>query len=139
MRYAAATAPHLAQFVAYAPLRIWAARLLLLIGVLIAGGIATWLVAQAIHSSRLGGVDRALGVLFGFARGVLLVALAVITLELAGFSDSPWWRESKLIPYATPVADALRGAAKRGLGRSRSPSVSGMPDVPAGSFRFGSS
>jgi membrane protein required for colicin V production len=132
-RYAAAVAPHLAQFFANAQLQIWGARVVLLIGILIAGGITTWLIARAIHASRLGGVDRALGMLFGLARGALLAAVAVITLQVAGFTDEPWWQQSKLIPYAAPVADALRKAAKQGLGQSRSPSVSGMT---VGSFRF---
>lgn len=137
-RYAAAIAPYLADFLASAALRIWAARLLLLIGVLLAGSIASWLLAQAIHNSRLGGVDRTFGIVFGLARGLLLAVLAVITLELAGFSDASWWRQSKLIPYAAPVADALREAAKQRLGESRSPSVSSPRDAPKGSFGFGS-
>jgi membrane protein required for colicin V production len=74
--------------------------------------------------------------LFGLARGVLLAAVAVITLQVAGVTDEPWWQQSKLIPYAAPVADALRKAAKQGLGQSRSPSVSGMTDVPVGPFRL---
>jgi membrane protein required for colicin V production len=134
-RYAEAVAPQLA-LIANAHLRIWGARLLLLIGVLIAGGITAWLIAQAIHSSRLGGADRSLGVVFGLARGVVLAALAVITLELAGFSDESWWRQSKLIPYAAAVADALRDAAKQRLGQPRSLSASGLPDVANSSFRF---
>ena len=40
-RYAAAVAPHLADLVANAQIRIWGARLLLLIAVLITGGIVT--------------------------------------------------------------------------------------------------
>jgi uncharacterized membrane protein required for colicin V production len=54
---------------------------------------------------------------FGLARGILIVGLAVVTVELAGLTDEPWWRESKLIPYAAPVADALRKAAEEGLAK----------------------
>jgi membrane protein required for colicin V production len=135
-RYAAAVAPHLAGFVANAQLQIWGARVALLIGVLLVGGIVSWLVATALHSTGLGGVDRIVGMVFGLARGALLAGLAVITLELAGFNDEPWWRESKLIPYAAPVTNALRKAAEEGLSRSWSSSISRMPDVAAGSFTF---
>jgi membrane protein required for colicin V production len=97
---------------------LWAARGLLLVGVLIAGGIATALVAMTLRAAGLGPTDRAIGMVFGLARGVLLVALAVIVLRLAGFADEPWWRQSKLIPYAAPVAEALREVVAQGFGRS---------------------
>lgn len=135
-RYAVAVAPHLAGFVANAHLQIWGARAALLIGVLLAGGIVSWLIATALHSTGLGGTDRIVGMVFGLARGAVLAGLAVITLELAGFNDEPWWRESKLIPYAAPVTNALRKAAEEGLSRSRSLPVSRMPDLAAGSFTF---
>jgi membrane protein required for colicin V production len=135
-RYASTVAPHLAGFVANAQVRIWGARVLLLIGVLVGGGILSWLVASLVHSTRLGGADRVVGMVFGLARGVLLAGLVVVTLELGGLTDEPWWRESKLIPYAAPVADALRKAAEEGLGRSWKLSQSSMPEAAAGSHGF---
>jgi uncharacterized membrane protein required for colicin V production len=53
---------------------------------------------------------------FGFARGVILSGLLVVVLEMMGFSNSPWWQESKLLPYAAPVADIIRHTAEDGLG-----------------------
>lgn len=116
-RHAGWLAPHLADWVPNAALRLWAARLAVFIGVLVAGGILTWLLAMAVHGSRLSAPDRMAGMVFGLARGVLLVAITSLLLGLSGFSDEPWWRQSKLIPYAAPVADALREAAEHGLGR----------------------
>lgn len=135
-RYGSSVAPYLAEFIANGQLRLWAARITLLIGVLIAGGILTWLLAMALHSTRLGGTDRMVGMIFGLARGVLLAGLAIIVLRLAGFSDEPWWRQSKLIPYAAPVADALREAAEQGLGRSWTLSVAPSLQAPAAPFIF---
>ncbi len=126
-RYAATLAPHLAGFVPNGQLRIWAARLVLLVGVLIVGGVVSWAIALIVHSTRLGGADRAAGMVFGLARGVLLAGLVVITIQLAGLTDEPWWRESKLVPYAAPVADALRKAAEAGLARPATSSFSPLP------------
>ena len=117
-RYAWWLSPYLAQFVPNSHLRLWAARLVLFMGGLILGGLVTWLVAMALRSTRLDGTDRAAGMVFGLARGVLLVAITIVLLRLAGVTDEPWWRQSKLVPYATPVADALRDAAEQGLGWS---------------------
>lgn len=124
-RYAWWLSPYLSQFVPNSHLRLWAARLVLFLGGLILGGLVTWLVAMALRSTRLDGTDRAAGTVFGLARGVLLIAITIVLLRLAGVTDEPWWQQSKLVPYATPVADALRDAAERGLGRSWS--LTGSP------------
>jgi membrane protein required for colicin V production len=123
-------APRLAGAIGNAQLALWAARLALLVGVLIAGGIVTWVLAMALHATRLGATDRVVGLVFGLARGVLLVGLLVLALRVAGFTDEPWWRQSKLLPYAAPVAETLREAAEQGLGRSWSLSVHAFPPVP---------
>ncbi len=120
-RFAWWLAPYLAQWVPNGHLRLWVARLALFMGTLIGGGLVTWLLAMALHGSRLSGPDRVVGMLFGLARGVLLIAVTILLLRVAGFSNEPWWQQSKLIPYAAPVADALRDAAEQGLGRSWSP------------------
>jgi membrane protein required for colicin V production len=131
-RFGADAAPLLTDYIPNAPLRLWAARGLLLVGMLIAGGILTWLLTMILHGSGLGGTDRAVGMVFGFARGLLLAGLAIIVMQLAGFSDEPWWQQSKLIPYAAPAAEALREAAEHGLGKSWSLSVSPPTDTSAG-------
>lgn len=96
-------------------LRLWAARVLVVIAALIAGGLAGWFFSIVLDNSGLSGTDRAIGMVFGFARGVLLAGLLVMVLDLMGFSESSWWSESKLIPYVAPVAEIVRHAAEDGL------------------------
>jgi membrane protein required for colicin V production len=125
-RYAADVAPHLGRWIEAEPLRLWVARLLLFVGVLAIGGIASALISMALHSARLGVPDRLAGMGFGLVRGALLVALTVLLLQVSGLSDEPWWSESKLIPYAAPfaevlaevLAEALPEAVEQGLPRS---------------------
>jgi membrane protein required for colicin V production len=116
-RFGSWLAPQLADLIENPVLRLWAARGLLLAGTVLAGGIVTLLVGQLLHATGLGPTDRAVGLVFGFARGLVLAALGLIGAQLAGFDAEPWWRESKLIPYAAPVTDALRDAAQRGMQR----------------------
>jgi membrane protein required for colicin V production len=56
----------------------------------------------------LGAVDRVIGVLFGFARGLVLVGVAVIGCELLHLNKEDWWSQSKLVPYGETVGDWLR-------------------------------
>ncbi|MDP6437476.1 MAG: CvpA family protein [Gammaproteobacteria bacterium] len=96
-------------------LRLWVARVLIVIGVLIAGGLLGWFLGIVLESTGLSGTDRSIGMVFGFARGVILAGLLVMILELLGFNETGWWYESKLIPYAAPVAEVIRHAAEDGL------------------------
>lgn len=96
-------------------LRLWSGRLLVFVGVLFAGTLLAWLIAHLARRLPITTTDRALGVCFGLARGVLLVALLVAALRLGGFDTEPWWRQSKLIPYATAVTAVLEQAARTQL------------------------
>lgn len=96
-------------------LRLWVARVIIVIAALIAGGLLRWFFGLVLESTGLTGTDRSIGMVFGFARGVLLAGLLVMILELAGYNETSWWQEAKLIPYAAPVVDILRHAAEDGL------------------------
>lgn len=93
----------------------WLSRGLVFIGALLLGGIVSTLVAAIVAGSGLSGTDRALGMVFGAARGVLLVGLLLAVLQALGFAQSAWWYESKLIPYAAPVTDFILHLAQDGM------------------------
>lgn len=92
--------------------QLWAARLALFVGVLFAGSVVAWVVSYFVRRSVITGTDRTLGMLFGLTRGVVLAGILVLALELGGFSAEPWWRDSKLIPYAAAVGAELRDLAQ---------------------------
>ena len=53
---------------------------------------------------------------FGMARGIVVVSLVVLMLDAAGFDQDSWWQESKLIPYAASLAERLGAVAEDGIG-----------------------
>ncbi|KKL68890.1 hypothetical protein LCGC14_2120460 [marine sediment metagenome] len=55
---------------------------------LVLASIFTPLFSGAVRNSALGGIDQVLGFLFGVARGVLLVAVAMIVYDRVMTSDS---------------------------------------------------
>lgn len=107
-RFAWTLEPMLGEWIAEPGLKLWAARAAILILVLIAGGVLGWTVRAIVHTTGLGGMDRLLGGAFGLARGVLIVGLAVIGLELAGLDRDPWWQQARLRPLAMRIADGVR-------------------------------
>ncbi len=80
------------------------AFVLLFIMTLIIGALVTNMVGQLVDKTGLSGTDRAIGMLFGIARGIIIVGIIVL---LAGFTlvpQDPWWQESALISHFQQLA-----------------------------------
>jgi len=104
----------------------WVARLIVLIVVLILSGLLSRLIAHLVHQSGLSGTDRLIGMIFGMARGVVLIGLVVLLLDATGFDANPWWQDSKLIPYAAPLAEQFGAIAGDSVGLIQD-KVDGIP------------
>ncbi|BDY06107.1 bacteriocin production protein [Ferrimonas sp. YFM] len=80
-------------------LRNGASIAVLFVATLILGGLLNYLVGQMVDRTGLTGTDRLLGVVFGAARGALVVAAALFFLDsFTPAASSDWWRDSLLIP-----------------------------------------
>jgi membrane protein required for colicin V production len=95
--------------------QMWFGRVLVFAVVLSIGGLVGWGVSKIVRMSVLSSMDRFFGSVFGAARGVLLVALAVMGGQLAGFNGDDWWRDSRLIPHLEVVADWITVMAPKGF------------------------
>lgn len=89
----------LAQWIDTPSIRYAVAFAALMLASLIIGGVLIGLVVRLVRASGLGFADRLLGLVFGFARGVLLVllGLALVRFGLPVEEDS-WWQSSMLVP-----------------------------------------
>ena len=96
-------------------LQKWFGRVLVFAVILSIGALLGWGLSKIIRWSALSGMDRFLGSAFGAARGVLLVAVAVIGAQYAGFDNEPWWSQSQLIPHLEVVSDWIKVIAPEGL------------------------
>ncbi len=100
--------PHLAGLLADPPVRPWVGRLVVLVLVVLAGILTGLIMQYFLRSVGLGLLDRVIGIMFGFARGLVLVGLMVIGCELLHLNNENWWNESKLVPYGETIGDWLR-------------------------------
>lgn len=64
---------------------------------LLLGAILGAILTAFIDKVGLTGADRLLGLLFGGARGVVLVAMSVFLVSLTPVPSEPWWIESELV------------------------------------------
>ncbi|MBB5357886.1 membrane protein required for colicin V production [Rhodanobacter sp. ANJX3] len=97
----------LAHSISSVPLRTFVGYGVCFVVVLILGAIIRFTVRRLIWSAGLSGVDRLFGTLFGFVRGVLIVAVLVFLVDLTGFTKESWWRESTLAPQFQGLASWL--------------------------------
>ena len=113
-RLGALVAPALGDWTAAPELRIWAARLIILVVILLAGGLFAWFARAVIRHSGLSSTDRSLGAVFGIARGLLIIGLGAIGIELLGLEGDSWWRDAKLRPLSDQIAEGIRYYAELG-------------------------
>jgi len=81
---------------------------LLFVGTLLVGGLVSYLVGQLISRTGLTSTDRILGMIFGIARGVVIVAVLVMLAGLTTVPQDPWWQESTLLVHFQNIALWLR-------------------------------
>ena len=89
--------------------RYVAAFLVLLLGTLIIAGLINYLIGRLVDKTGLSATDRTLGVVFGIARGVVIIAVLVLLARATPVPDDPWWRESTLLPHFDRLAKVMIG------------------------------
>lgn len=80
----------------------------LFVGVLVVVGIIRLVVSFLLRAVGLGLIDRMLGAVFGMARGVLIVLVAVMLGGLTPLPKADWWRNAVLAPPLETAVLALR-------------------------------
>lgn len=116
--FAGELATRMADLISNITARYVAAWLLILIGTLLISGFLGMLMARVVKVAGLGTLDRLLGTVFGFARGVVIVLVLVFVIrELLSPQDHAWLYQAQLMPQV----DTLMNWALLTLGQWNSP------------------
>jgi membrane protein required for colicin V production len=81
----------------------------LFVSTLIIGAIINFIMSQLVSKTGLSGTDKALGVVFGGARGILIVTMVVLLASLTPMPDAQWWQDSTLIEFFQQLAVWVKG------------------------------
>lgn len=82
---------------------------LLFVATLVTATLVRKLSGQMIRASGLTVLDRLLGTVFGFARGIIIILVAVYLLnQLAPPQNLEWLESSQLMPYVDMLASWVR-------------------------------
>jgi membrane protein required for colicin V production len=101
-------APHLGGLLSGSEVRPWAARVIVVVLVLLLGAGIGATLGHFVRLSIFSGMDRLLGFGFGLLRGFVLLGVFVILGQLLRLQEEQWWRHSRLMPYGESIANGLR-------------------------------
>ena len=85
-------------------MRSIAAFAALFVGTLLVGAALGFLLGALINATGLSSTDRVLGMVFGFARGALIVTVVVGLLNLTPLVGDSWYTSATLAPHFETVA-----------------------------------
>ena len=114
-KFAYVLEPTLSDKIPSPVLALWIARFVLFAGALIVGGLVTELVSLTIAKTGLTGANRGLGLVFGLARGLVVVGVLTVFAQILEVPREAWWRDGKLVPFAERVAGAIEGLLPNSL------------------------
>jgi len=107
MIFGAAVAGLFEGSIALPSVRIALGYALVFIATLVAGGVCVYIVGKIVKGTGLSGTDRMLGIVFGLARGALIVVVLVVLMGLTPFPRDAWWQESRALPSFQRLAQEL--------------------------------
>lgn len=113
-RYFLPMAELLEPYVAAPTIRSISAFAILFVATLIVGAIVNFIVSQLVSKTGLSGTDKALGVVFGAARGVLIVTIVVLLLGLTPAPETTAWKDAASIDFFQRLAEWLKAIVPAG-------------------------
>ena len=85
-------------------MRSIAAFAALFVGTLLVGAALGFFLSALIDATGLSSTDRILGMVFGFARGALIVTVVIGLLNLTPLVNDSWYTTASLVPHFETVA-----------------------------------
>ncbi len=108
-RYFSPMASLLEPFVDSPTVRSVAGFGILFVVTLVIGAVVNFIMSQLVSKTGLSGTDKALGVVFGAARGVLIVTMIVLLASLTPMPEASWWQDSATVGFFQQIAEWVKG------------------------------
>ena len=105
--FAEVGATYLEPYISQSVLRVISAFTAIFIVTLIVASILGFLLYKLFSIAGISGLDRSLGLVFGIARGVVIVSILILGSVYMDFPSQPWWQGAKLVTYFSPLTDVI--------------------------------
>jgi membrane protein required for colicin V production len=108
LRYFTALADVLEPYIESPTIRSGTGFAILFVCGLIVGAIINFMASQLVSKTGLSGTDKSLGVVFGAARGIIIVIMLVLLAGLTPMPSESWWKDSTMIEYFASMASWIK-------------------------------
>jgi membrane protein required for colicin V production len=108
MNYSSQLDPLLQSYIKESSIRSAVSFIIILFGTLFVGGIVNALLSFILKRAGLSGTDRTLGMGFGFLRGVFIVSLIILVMQMTSVPYQSYAEHSSLFPRFTPLVSLLK-------------------------------
>ncbi len=105
---------------------------------LIIGGFINFLIGTAVQKTGLGGTDRIMGLIFGFIRGALIIAVLLLFINLTPAVKENWFKQAQTPQHFSWLVNWIHGLIPENFKKylkassdETSESVTGTTDVDA--------
>lgn len=102
-------APWLEPYVEVPSVRLILGFAVLFVITLLSVSLIGHIIVKLVGKTGLTGTDRMLGLLFGMARGGIVVLLLVLMAGLTQIPQDPWWRQASLLAHFQRAAVGVKG------------------------------
>lgn len=102
-------APSFAGILVEPKYQLAAAYVVITLVVLLATRVLAAAFGTLMQKIGLGFIDRILGAVFGFVRGLIILVLLVATLSLTSVREAQVWQKSQFMPYLEQLRDWSAG------------------------------
>jgi len=89
--------------------RVLVAFIGLFLATLIVLSLINHLVGQLVKKTGFSGTDRMIGVVFGLARGGVIISVIVLVVGVTTLPQEKFWQESVFLEHFSPLASWLQG------------------------------
>ena len=114
-RYGATLGDYLMAWLSSERLSYFAGLGLVFIGSLVAFTLISRVAYKQFRISGLTAMNRALGAIFGIARGVVVSTLLLFGAQFSPATEANWYRDSELVPYFAPLLEFTDDVVSRQL------------------------
>ncbi len=85
-------------------IKMLSAFLIIFVSVIFVGAIFNLIIGSLVRKTPFSMPDRILGSLFGLARGVVFITVAVLIASLTPFPEETWWKQSYMLTQFQKLA-----------------------------------
>ncbi|MGO1766560.1 colicin V synthesis protein [Advenella sp. S44] len=100
--------PWVMQYINNALISMGIGYAVVFIAILLIVGLVNVTLATLIEATGLGPADQGLGILFGIARGVVIILILVVLAGYTPFPKEPWWVNARFSPMATMAVQQIK-------------------------------